>query len=82
MNDFRIFLQVKDGKLDVMAEDDSAISIKDLAETCGILYLLIGDICMRKGADLEQVKDSLTDMHQASILQLMMLWDDGSAWNS
>mgnify|MGYP004525762019 CR=1 FL=1 len=81
MNDFKVTLQVKNGKLDVSAEDDSRISMKELAETCEILYLLIGDICMRNGADLESVKDAFLELHQKTMLRLMERWDNGDTWD-
>ena len=53
VNDFRIIIQVKGGKVGVEA-DDEKIKTQDLASTCGILQILTGEMAMRQGNSLAE----------------------------
>ena len=80
VNDFRIIIQVKGGKVGVEA-DDEKIKTQDLASTCGILQILTGGMAMRQGNSLDEVKDSMWDIYQWAMQKLMDKWEEMELWD-
>ena len=64
MKDCRVTLVVKDNKVNMVGED---ISMIELAEMCGALQILTGIRALKLGADIEEVKDNLLDVHLAAM---------------
>ncbi|MBQ9250801.1 MAG: hypothetical protein IJ179_10615 [Oscillospiraceae bacterium] len=64
MKDCRVTLVVKDNKVNMEGED---ISMIELAEMCGALQILTGIRALKLGADIEEVKDNLLDVHLAAM---------------
>lgn len=67
MEDCRVELTVKNGKVDMRAEH---VSLEDLTAICGVLQVMVGRNAMARGADLDTVKDKLLDVCLAAINDL------------
>ncbi|MCM1258445.1 MAG: hypothetical protein NC307_11405 [Roseburia sp.] len=64
MQDCRLVLEVKGGKVSVIAEKMDMVG---LATMCGILEQFMGAEALRRGKSLEDVKDSMLDIHLAAM---------------
>lgn len=60
MEDCRVVLTVKDGKVSMEGE---RISMVDLAGLCGVLQVLTGTRAMALGMDLDDMKDNMLGVH-------------------
>ena len=80
MNDFRVTIRAKNGKIGIDAEGE-VIVLEDLATTCGIMQILAGEMALKQGS-LDDVKDAMLDIHLAAMQKLMddqaerKLWDE------
>ena len=77
MNDFRVTIRAKNGKIGIDAEGE-VIVLEDLATTCGIMQILAGEMALKQGRSL----DAMLDIHLAAMQKLMddqaerELWDE------
>ena len=67
MEDCRVEIAVRDGKVDMQAEH---VSLEDMTAICGVLQVMVGRNAMMRGADLEMVKDKLLDVYLAAMNDL------------
>ncbi|RKJ49667.1 hypothetical protein D7Y05_08190 [bacterium 1XD42-54] len=67
MEDCRVEIAVRDGKVDMRAEH---VSLEDMTAICGVLQVMVGRNAMMRGADLEMVKDKLLDVYLAAMNDL------------
>lgn len=67
MQDCRLVLQIRDGKVDLDGEN---ISLVELTELCGVIQIFAGIAAMKRGADIDTVKDSLLDVHLAAMRKI------------
>ena len=70
MNDFRVTIRAKNGKIGIDAEGE-VIVLEDLATTCGIMQILAGEMALKQGRSLDDVKDAMLDIHLAAMNMLM-----------
>lgn len=81
VNDFRVTIRAKNGKIGIDAEGE-VIVLEDLATTCGIMQILAGEMALKQGRSLDDVKDAMLDIHLAAMQKLMddqaerELWDE------
>lgn len=81
MNDFRVTIRAKNGKIGIDAKGE-VIVLEDLATTCGIMQILAGEMALKQGRSLDDVKDAMLDIHLAAMQKLMddqaerELWDE------
>ncbi|MGO4947598.1 hypothetical protein ACTQ50_14650 [Blautia sp. Sow4_E7] len=81
MNDFRVTIRAKNGKICIDAEGE-VIVLEDLATTCGTMQILAGEMALKQGRSLDDVKDAMLDIHLAAMQKLMddqaerELWDE------
>lgn len=81
MNDFQIIIRAKQGNIGIDAGGEM-ITMEDLATTCGVIQILAGEMSMRQGKNLDEVRDAMLDIHLAAMQKLMddqeerELWDD------
>ena len=64
MQDCRLVLEAKGGKVSVTAEHMDMVG---LATMCGIVEQFMGAEALRRGKSLEDVKDSMLDIHLAAM---------------
>lgn len=74
MEDCRLTLTVKQGKVNVLAEN---ISLVDLAKMAGTVQMMAGMEALKKGQDLEWVKDHMLDIHLAAMELLEKQQEEG-----
>lgn len=67
MEDCRVELTVRDGKVEMQAEK---ISLEDLTAVCGVLQVIVGRGAMARGASLDAIKDKLLDIYLAAMEDL------------
>ena len=81
MNDFRVTIRAKNGKIGLDAERE-VIVLEDLATTCGIMQILAGEMALNQVSPMADVKDAMLDIHLAAMQKLMddqaerELWDE------
>ena len=64
MKDCRLTLTVKQGKVNVQAEN---ISLVELAKMAGTVQMMAGMEALKRGQDLDWVKDRMLDIHLAAM---------------
>lgn len=64
MEDCRVVLTVKDGKVSM---EGGRISMVGLTGLCGVLQVLTGTRALALGMDLDDVKDNMLDVHLAAM---------------
>ena len=69
MNDFRVTIRAKNGKIGIDAEGE-VIVLEDLATTCGIMQILAGEMALKQGRSLDDVKDAMLDIFLAATARL------------
>lgn len=75
MEDCRVELTVKNGKVNMQAEH---VSLEDMTAICGVLQVMVGRSAVMRGADLETVKDKLLDVYLAAMNDLEGQGGDGT----
>lgn len=80
MNDFQIIIRSKRGKIGIDAGGEK-ITMEDLATACGIMQILAGEMSMRQGRSLDDVKDAMLDIHLAAMQKLMDDQEDRELWD-
>lgn len=81
MNDFQIIIRAKHDRISIDAGGEK-ITMEDLATACGTMQIIAGEMSMRQGKSLDEVKDALLDIYLAAMQKLMddqeerELWDD------
>ena len=63
----RLLIVLKEGKIEFRVEN---IDMVKLATMCGALEQLIGVAAIRRGVSLDDVKDSMLDIHLAAMQTL------------
>ena len=64
VNDCKLLLQVKSGKVLIQAEQCGMV---ELATMCGALEQLMGMEAINRGMDLEDVRTNMLDIHLAAM---------------
>ena len=64
MKDCRLVITVSD---DVVSFEGQNISIEELAAVSGFLQVFIGTEGMKRGLDMDEVKNNMLDIHLASM---------------
>lgn len=64
MQDCRLTVTVRDGKVDFEGQD---ISIEELAQIAGFLQVFVGMEGLKRGLDMDDVKDNMLDIHLAAM---------------
>ena len=64
MKDCRLVITVSD---DVVSFEGQNISIEELAAVSGFLQVFIGTEGMKRGLDMDEVKNNLLDIHLAAM---------------
>lgn len=64
MEDCRIMIEVRKGKIDIKADGAGWL---ELATICGYLENMTGLYALKCGKDLEEVKSSMLDLHLAAM---------------
>ena len=64
MKDCRLVITVSD---DVVSFEGQNISIEELAAVSGFLQVFIGTEGMKRGLDMDEVKNNMLDMHLAAM---------------
>lgn len=67
MKDCRLTLMSKDGKVTMEGEN---VSMVELAELSGVLQIIAGEAAMARGADIDDVKNNMLDIHLAAMAQV------------
>lgn len=63
----KLILEIKEGKVLTQAE---FVDMMDLATMCGALQFLMGMEAYHRGKSLDEIKDSMLDIHLASMEEL------------
>lgn len=63
-NNCKLVISVLNGKVDIAAENVSQV---DLAEICGVLQVFVGQEAIKRGMNIEDVKDNMLDLHLAAM---------------
>lgn len=64
MNDCRLVMVVRDDKVNIEGRE---ASIEDLAQMSGFLQVFVGLEGLKRGLDMEDVKDNMLDIHLAAM---------------
>ena len=64
MKDCRLVITVSD---DVVSFEGQNISIEELAAVSGLLQVFIGTEGMKRGLDMDEVKNNMLDIHLAAM---------------
>lgn len=64
MKDFRLVITVSD---DVVNFEGQNISIEELAAVSGFLQVFIGTEGLKRGLDMDEVKNNMLDIHLAAM---------------
>lgn len=67
MQDCRLVLTVKDGKVGVQGE---SLSLVELVGLCGVLQVIAGTDAMNRGMDIDSVKNNMLDVHLEAMRRL------------
>lgn len=67
MQDCRLVLTVKDGKVGVQGE---TLSLVELAGLCGVLQVIAGTDALNRGMDIDDVKSNMLDVHLEAMRRL------------
>lgn len=75
MQDCRLIITVRDDKIKLDRQD---VNIVELAEIAGHLQVIVGIEALRRGMDLDDVKNNLYDIYFAA---MEILWEQLRAGN-
>lgn len=64
MRDCKLIVTVRDDKVNFEGQD---ISIEELAAVSGFLQVFIGTEGMKRGLDMDEVKNNMLDIHLAAM---------------
>lgn len=67
MEDCRLELTVKDGKVGLKGEN---LSLVELVGLCGVLQVIAGTDALKRGMDLDTVKNNMLDVHLEAMRRL------------
>lgn len=67
VEDCRLELTVKDGKVGLKGEN---LSLVELAGLCGVLQVIAGTDALKRGMDLDTVKNNMLDVHLEAMRRL------------
>lgn len=67
MEDCRLELTVKDGKVGFKGEN---LSLVELVGLCGVLQVIAGTDARKRGMDLDTVRDNMLDVHLEAMRRL------------
>lgn len=67
MKNCRLMITVKDEQVGIEGED---ISLMELVELCGVLQVTAGTAALKRGMDMEDVKNNMLDVHLAAMCML------------
>lgn len=76
MEDGKLTVTVREGKVHF---DGQNICVEELAQIAGFLQVLVGTEGLKRGLDMEDVKNNMLDIHLAAMETLEEQMRDGSA---